>query len=358
VVAVEGSSYRRPGARMLIGEDRWVAGSVSGGCLEGDLLRRGWWRAGEGGPTLVTYDSTGDDELGWGLGLGCNGVVHLLLERLTAGTRLDPLAFIAGCVASEATGVLVTVFRSGSPALPVGARLARHADGRLEHTLADDAAAAPLADLAARAASTEGGAAVQGLDGGVEALVEVIVPPPHLFVCGARLDAVPVVALARGLGWTVSVLDRHARWATRERFTGAHHLRVGPAGALAAAVNAAHRPCAVVMAHDYQRDRDYLGMLLRSRARYIGVLGPRRRTDRLVADLIAAGTVAADVDLGRLHAPVGLQIGAESPDEIALAIVAEVQATLARASARHLRDRRGAIHDDGAAPGRLRAVGD
>ena len=122
VVRVEGSSYRRPGARMLVAEDRWLAGCVSGGCLEADVVRRATFRLRDGKPVVVRYDSRSDDDIGWGFGLGCNGMIEVLLERLEAGYPFDPLSFAETCFADEQSGVIVTVFASHDPDVPVGAK--------------------------------------------------------------------------------------------------------------------------------------------------------------------------------------------------------------------------------------------
>jgi xanthine dehydrogenase accessory factor len=351
VVAVRGSSYRRPGARMVIGEDRWLAGSVSGGCLEGDVIGRGWWRIRDAAATVVTYDSTSEEETGWGVGLGCNGVVELLLERLTPGMALDPLAFLARCVADETTGVLATVFRSRDAAVPVGTRLARHPDGSVEHTLSAGAAVHELMELAATACS---GTACREV-GGLEVLVEQIEPPPHLFIFGGGADAVPLARVAGSLGWSVTVCDRHARWATRERFADADHVRAGLPEEMLPYVDRCVTPVAVVMSHDYDRDLAALGALLRSQVRFVGVLGPRERTLRMTAELQRRQRQPLALD--RLHAPVGLGIGAEAPAEIAVSVAAEIMAALAGADAVPLRDRHGPIHGAATCPRpRLRAV--
>ncbi|HXU63231.1 MAG TPA: NTP transferase domain-containing protein [Polyangia bacterium] len=328
LVSVRGSSYRRPGARLLIACDAVAAGAVSGGCLERDLVRRGWWRTQGGAPALVTYDSTDDDEgFGQRIGLGCNGVVDILVERVPDDWRQTALGFIDGCLAGEAVGRLATVFRSREPALPVGAWVG----------VIGDQVCGPAAEELVAAA--RGGAGVVLLRGGeVEALVEEIRPPPHLFVMGAGLDAVPLVALARSLGWRTTVWDPTARFETRSRFAEADRRLTGPAAALRARVDAAVAPVAVVMAHDLERDAEALAMLLGSRARSVGVLGPRRRTERLLASLGSPAPPAS------LHAPAGLALGAETAAEIALSIAAEIQACLASETVEHLRDRRGAIH--------------
>jgi xanthine/CO dehydrogenase XdhC/CoxF family maturation factor len=402
VVHAEGSSYRRAGARILIDETGACAGSVSGGCLEADLVRRGWWRAGSRGPVVIRYDSRSDEDPGWGVGLGCRGVVDLLLERFSGGgaalarqpsdvspgtSRLDPLGFLEDCLVRERRGALVTVYRSSVPGLPVGTRLTRHvgeagagdddADDA-ERSDVEDPAARAVLSAAARAAIATGrtgrlehrfgapqpfgaaatetaiatatATAMATASGVVEALVEAIVPPPHLWIFGAGPDAVPLLLAARAVGWTVTVCDAPSRWQTRERFAAAHHLALGPLAPAIAACGACATGCAVLMSHQYERDREVLAALLATNPpRYIGVLGPRERTDRLLGDLEGRGALREGMDLTCLYAPIGLAIGAETPAEIALSVVAEIQAVWAGADAGFLRDRGGAIHAPAAA---------
>jgi xanthine/CO dehydrogenase XdhC/CoxF family maturation factor len=341
VVRVSGSSYRRPGARMLLTRDRWIAGSVSGGCLEADLVRKGWWRT-TGGPCIVRYDASVDaDELGWGLGLGCEGIVDVLVERGDAAA-VDPLAIAARCVGGQECAAVATVIADGP--LPLGARVSLSAGDVVESDVADSRwQGALLAEC--RRVLESGPAGVASVRAGgatLEALVELSRPPPRLFVLGAGHDAVPVVTLAKAVGWEVFVAGASARVLTKERFTAADGLLFGRDDEVARAIDGSDRPLAVVMAHDYERDRASLAMLLGTRARYIGMLGPKRRTARMLDEL----GVARDA---RIHAPVGLAIGAESPQEIALAIVAETQAVLTRAAGASLRELPGSIHARSAA---------
>ncbi|XYH96905.1 XdhC family protein [Sorangium sp. So ce1128] len=195
VVRVSGSSYRRPGARMLVAGDRWLSGCVSGGCLEGDVMLRGEHRCRD---VVVTYDSTTEDGEPWGVGLGCNGVVDVLLERVEAGAAHDALAFAGACFAEETTGTLVTVIRSTTDAVRVGARLAFGPPCALAHPVTEPAARAAI-ERAAR-----GPAGVVELDGpGITVLVEKIAPSPQLFVLGGGHDAVPIVTLAKSVGFRV-----------------------------------------------------------------------------------------------------------------------------------------------------------
>ena len=347
LVAVQGSSYRRPGARLLIDCTGVAAGSVSGGCLERDLARRGWWHTAGGGPALVTYDSTDDDDgLGDRIGLGCNGVVDILIERLSpdsaGGSAFD---FIERCLSAEARGVLVTVFRSTDPAVPAGTWVGL---GAADASPAGNTDHPDLLTAAGRLRQTLERTAVVSLrKGACQALAEVIEPPPHLFLLGTGPEAPPLVAQAVALGWSTTVWDCRARFETRARFATADHVRMGPLAGLLAAVDRSARAAALVMAHDFDRDREALATLLGSKARYVGVLGPRRRTERLLAEIAGAPGAPIDVQadgLARLYAPAGLSIGAESPAEIALSIASEIETVLTGESIGHLRNRPGAIH--------------
>ncbi len=348
VVRVHGSAYRRPGARMLLTQFRWITGSVSGGCLEGDIAKKAWWRTEGGTPVVVTYDSrvpedADDEDIRSAFGLGCDGVVEVMLERAGTPGRLDPLELASECIQRQQRGAIVTVIRSAIADIEVGTRVAVRGDAEpVADAIADPVLRAPmLADAHAAAASGESAHRTYTSEGGsIDVFVEAIVPPPRVFVFGTGHDAVPVVQLARSLGWDVTVCAEHVRVATRQRFSQADEILVGAPADLAARIDACDRAVAIVMNHDYDLDRRTTGMLLATRASYIGVLGPRARTARM---LDALGQAA--VEDARLHAPVGLELGAETPHEIALAIVGEVQAVLARAPASSLRDRVGPIHD-------------
>ncbi len=336
LMSVRGSSYRRPGARLLIGCQGVAAGAVSGGCLERDLARRGWWETAGGGPALVTYDATDDqDDLGDQIGLGCNGVVDILIERLDPGGATGALTFIAHCFANETDGILLTVFRSADPEIAVGAWAGLAADGQATGTTSEPELMAVGKALLGAGVGQPASRTIRA--GSVEVLAEPIRAPPHLFVMGSGYDAAPLVALAGTLGWTITVWDPSARFETRARFAAAEHRHTGSAAALRSIVDGSVRPVAMVMSHNLDRDREALAMLLGSRARYVGVLGPRRRTQRLLGDL-------GPLNIDRLYAPAGLAIGAESAAEIALSVVSEIETVLNDETVEHLRDRSGAIH--------------
>jgi xanthine/CO dehydrogenase XdhC/CoxF family maturation factor len=339
VVGARGSTYRRPGARVLFLPDGAHVGLVSGGCLEGDLAVRAAAVRESGRPALARYDGTRDADLVWGLGLGCAGVVELLLERVSPDAP-GPLGALGAWLDSREPGVLVTGVGAGEAAL--GWRAALAPDGGFDAggwgarfaSQAEQAARRALAERRTRRVRLE--AAGES----AEALAEFVRPVPRLVVFGAGPDAPAVVRAAKQLGWAVAVVDERAAFARPERFPDADRVvRAEPA---AAAAQLALDPgtLALAMTHHYLRDREILGVLLASPVPYVGVLGPRRRTEDLLADLRARAE-----DLERVHAPAGLDLGAEAPEEIALSVVSEMQAFLAGRAGGALRARKGPIHD-------------
>lgn len=342
VVAVRGSAYRRPGARMIVTEQGARAGSVSGGCLEADIAKRGFWQTREGGPVVVRYDASADDDTRARLGVGCDGIVDVLLERPDAASLADPLELLRTTQELQRRGAMVTVIESARKDIPVGARVCV-VEGLPARSSLANAAFAEALETRAQATLARGtteSCTYDTTSGPVTVLAEIVLPFPRLFALGTGHDVNPVMEIAHVLGWDVIVHDTQARLAVRERFLGADQFLIGTLEEVKTEVNRSHRALALVMAHDYERDRAAVKMLLASRAGYIGVLGARRRTDRIL-HAICAGATPYDK---RLHAPVGLELGAESPREIALSIIAEAQASLTRASGRALRELPGPIH--------------
>ncbi|WP_224240740.1 XdhC family protein [Hyalangium gracile] len=337
VVAVSGSAYRRPGARMVMGEEGWLAGGVSGGCLEGDIIRKAFfWTAS--GPRVLRYDSTGDnveEEDALSFALGCNGVVDVLLERWEPGP-MDPLAFAEEARRQSRRAVLATVYRGPSDA--VGARLLLRDDGVEASNLSG-----PLKDAVRRAADEAlvVGKTWSGPCGGAEVLVEVVDPPIPLVLFGGGFDVAPVVAQAVGLGWHVTVVADKSAETLRRRFPRAHAVVSAKARELDEKVSLSARTMVVVMTHSLPQDRELLARLLPMPLRYLGVLGPRARTERLLSEMKPAPVPA---QLDKLHAPVGLDLGAEGPDEVALSIVAELRAVLADREGGKLRYRQAPIY--------------
>jgi len=300
VVAIEGSAYRRPGAKLLVGESGVSVGAISGGCLEGDVREVAQAVLAAGEPRLQVYDSRRHDDIVWGLGLGCNGRVDLLVQPAIPGPWSTILAPLAEALSGEAAIELATDLASGAVGLSVGD--------------------------AARAVDRRAGR-----------FVELLEPPTHLVVCGAGDDAPPLVAYAADAGFRVTVLDHRAALVTRGRFPAAFRLRIARPDADDLELPRAERSLAVVKMHSYLHDRDWSERLLAAGYPFVGLLGPRDRQERIRAEIGAEGDP-------RLVGPVGLDLGAEGPHQIALSIVAQLLALETQREARPLALRTEPIH--------------
>jgi xanthine/CO dehydrogenase XdhC/CoxF family maturation factor len=345
VVRTVGSTYRRPGARMLFSESGRPVGFVSGGCLEADLAERARDVLASGATGTAIYDMRSPDDVVWGLGLGCGGEVRVLLERLDPPDVPPHLRFLERVVGGDPPGVLATVFdaRGAAPAR-VGDRWYRTVEQRGEgaERLGEvvDGAVREVLGLRRTAVRT-----FQAGRGEVDVLLEHVAPAPTLFVFGAGRDAVPVTALAATLGFRVIVADDRPAYASAANFPAADEVRVIPRERLDRADLPIDRSSAVlVMTHHFLRDLEILALVLARPAAYVGILGPARRTELLLDELGARG-----LDVGaaraRIRAPAGLDIGAETPEEIAVSALAEIRAVLAGRDGGPLRERDGPIHD-------------
>ncbi len=344
VVAVRGSTYRRPGARLLVPEHGAPVGNISGGCLEGDVADVARIVMDEGTPRLASWDLTADDDAVWGLGLGCNGAIEVFIEPAERAAEVAGALRMA--LEEERPICVVTVVESGLKRVAPGARMVHRPDGGGDQGSLGDAATDAAAVQAAGEALTAGRSQVRPLGEGVRAFVEVLEPPIRLLICGAGHDAAPLVRSAASLGWSAVVLDDRAAFLNEERFPGATgFVLVDEPGEVADAEAADERTNAVVMTHNYLRDRAYLQGLLSTPVRYIGMLGPAARTERILMDLAEAGMVISPDDRARIHGPAGLDLGSEGPEEIAQSIVSEIIATRHARAGGSLRDRPGPIHE-------------
>ena len=334
VVVTRGSSYRSPGARMLVLPDGSRIGAVSGGCLEGELCRRAHWWTAETPAALKTFDTSAQEEND-GFGLGCGGGIDLLLERLDSqensgaahpllsqervNERRAPSALAAVAQATEQSGL-----RTG------------------ERFPMDGAAPCPeIAQLFGRCAAIGASFTAElreGPQAGCRVFFESLLPPFQLLICGAGTDAQPVAAQAAALGWSVVVLDQRPDLARRARFPDAAHVIAARDRGALDGLRLDDRTAAIVMSHSFAQDTFFLEALLRQPLRYLGVLGSRRRTLDLMARM---GQEAMPPNL---YAPAGLDIGAETPEQIALSILSEAQACFAARRGGALRERDGSIH--------------
>jgi xanthine/CO dehydrogenase XdhC/CoxF family maturation factor len=344
IVAVRGSTYRRPGARLLVPEEGAPIGNISGGCLEGDVADMARVVMREGTARLAGWDLTADDDAVWGLGLGCNGAIEVFIEPAEQAAAVAHA--LRSALERERPICVVTVLETEAPELvAAGARLVVAPEGPIDGSLGH-ADVDVEAIVLAREALASGRSEIRTFVHGVRAFVEVLEPPLRLVICGAGHDAIPLVRAAAGVGWRAVVVDDRPAFLTTERFPQAHaFVPVDEPRAVATAAPLDARTFAVVMTHNYLRDRDYLRGLLASDVGYIAMLGPSARTHRLLTDLADEGTPITEADRARIHGPAGLDLGAEGPDEIAQAIVAEIVAVRHGRGGGHLRERPGPIHD-------------
>ena len=333
VVHVRGSAYRRPGARMLILEDGSRVGTISGGCLETDVVRKAWWWT-DHGATIRTFDNTREDAAR-DFGLGCNGVITVLLERVeTAGVgRL--LEFLEVRQRRREAVVVATVIRAADAGeLAVGDRVLCDAGGIVEGA---DLPIAGLLTAAVRATFAERRSRLVHLSD-AEVFVEWVGPPQRLFVFGGGHDVVPLAALARMMGWSLTIADSRLSRVEPGRFPDAEKIFTVPSSGDISDLDIGHDDAVVVMTHNYPQDVALMPHILAANPRYLGLLGPRVRTEKMFAE------IGADPLADNVHAPVGLDIGGDHPEGIALSIVAEIQSVLSGQPGGRLRRRKGAIH--------------
>jgi xanthine/CO dehydrogenase XdhC/CoxF family maturation factor len=330
---------------MLLTSSGQMVGAISGGCLENDIFEHTQQRMESGEPIVVTYDTNADEDIVWGMGLGCNGVVQVLIDRLEK-SHINPLAFLDRCFDRQQQGAIATVFSVEAANVKVGARLVLDANGSVNTDIAHPDLSAAIATDAQivlhRQQSTIN--KYQLPVGTVKVLIEYIQPPTHSIVFGAGRDAVPVAQFAKALGWNVTVVDCRSHPATPERFAIADQIVFTRREHLAQHVCLKPHSVAVVMTHNYLDDLEILKMLLPLPLSYLGVLGSKQRTERLLQDVLLAGVTPTQTQLQKLSAPIGIDIGADTPEAIAIAIIAEIQAVIANRAGGFLKHRHGSIH--------------
>lgn len=344
VVLVEGSSYRRPGARMLVTDDGQLTGAISGGCLEGDALRKAMFAIHQQQNKLVTYDTTHEDDLRFGVQLGCNGIVHILFEPIPESDGDHPLRLLQQLAEERKDAVLVTLFSPDQGAAQPGTCLLYRED-RVNSLLPEDLHRMVLPDVRQVYSERvsrfprymEEHAVMNGF-------VEFIPPPPALVIAGAGNDVLPLVELTSLLGWHTTVVDGRGHYATKERFGLADKVIVARPEQVLDRVNADAQTLFLLMTHNYHYDLGLLKELLKKDFFYIGVLGPRKKLDRMFGELQAEGVVPDERQRAAIHGPVGLDIGAETAEEIAVSIVAEIKAVLSRRPGMSLREKQSSIH--------------
>ncbi|MCK6616170.1 MAG: XdhC family protein [Cyclobacteriaceae bacterium] len=338
VVRVHGSSYRSPGARMLITDDgRWV-GSISGGCLEGDALRKARQVMMDKKPMTVTYDTREESNQNLGIGLGCNGVIDVLIEPIEPSSPHNPILLFEKIISRNEPVLLATACKGEL----TGSKLLMD-EGRqlLFNGFSQDITALITEDLPAL---TDNRASRIETYNDTDVFLELIQPAISLIIFGGGFDARPVSELAKSLGWNVQVTDECVAHIAPVFFPTADKLSLCQREFIDRDFTITPYTACVLMSHNYEYDRDVLKKLLNTETPYIGLLGPRKRFDKMLDEFKKEGITLSTNDLHRIHSPIGLDIGAETPDEIAVSIVAEIQSKFTNRSGGFLKYRSSPIH--------------
>lgn len=336
VVDLKGSGYRLPGARMLIKADGDAIGTVSGGCLEADVLERAKRVLAEDAPEVFTYDTTADENSVFSLNMGCRGVMRVLMEAVTRSSPIiDALERVYRERVRIDTAVAISVEGDGD--ITLGQRFFNGVECPTEEALGmmNDLETFAMSDANYQTIKYETASGI------AEFAFESIKPPVQLFVLGAGADAVPLANVAHGLGWEVNVCDHRPAFLTEERFPKCDAL-VPLDRDVAPEWDVDDLTAFVVMNHNYDRDKAMLTGALNSNAFYVGALGPKRRTAQIMEEL---GHPFSESQLAKLRSPAGLDIGGDTPEAIAISIIAEIQSVLRNRNGGPLRDRTSSIYD-------------
>jgi xanthine/CO dehydrogenase XdhC/CoxF family maturation factor len=344
VVKVEGSSYRQAGARMLVTEDGFLTGAISGGCLEGDALRKALLSIHQKKNKLVTYNTSNEDDVEIGLQLGCNGIVHILFEYIDDEVANNPIQLLEQLEKERKEAVIVTIFSLKRAATQIGTSLFFRKDNPILHhnnevlSLIED-----VKDVLETKISKVKKLQAENDD---EALIEYINPPISLVIAGAGNDIQPLTKMASILGWKITIGEGRATHATAKRFPKANSVLIVNPEQLLENVIIDEQTYFVLMTHNYKYDLGVLRLLLKTNCRYIGILGPKSKFIRMLDDLEKEGIVLNEEQLSRIHSPVGLDLGAETSEEIALSIVSEIKAFASGRKGTFLKYKAGKIHNE------------
>jgi xanthine dehydrogenase accessory factor len=347
VVHLEGSSYRRPGARMLVTDDGVLTGAISGGCLEGDALRKAMLVLSQQQSKLVTYDTSDEDDATIGIQLGCAGIIQVLFEPIDPNKMDNPIQLLRKAIAVRQGGVIVTLFslqkkRNAQP----GTCLLMESNGNITGSIPYPDLEGLIMQDVKKAMQQEQSFFRQYEGNGIEvnAFIEFLKLQVSLVVVGAGNDAIPMMQIADTIGWDVRVIDGRNTHAKPERFVSACQVLVSKPEMALERIPIDDQTVFVMMTHNYNYDKALLKSLLPSKVRYVGMLGPKKKLERMLGEIQEEGMKVDAEMLEKVYGPAGLEIGAETPEEIALSIIAEIKAVLEGKNGRSLRYKQEVIH--------------
>lgn len=347
IVHIEGSAYRQAGARMLVDEYGMMTGAISGGCLEGDALRKALHALYQDQNKLVSYDTSDESDAAIGAQLGCNGVIQVLFEPIHFDQPENPVELIRTATDSKDPVIIVSLFNLQKTKAQPGTLILLDQDLKAKGNLAKPAIFSHLKTDARLALEEENSQFREyDLDGEKQQVfIEIFIPPPTLVLVGAGNDAQVLSQMAGLLGWKIIVTDGRPTHANTSRFVGSCQIVVSKPEVILENIRIDKRTAFVLMTHNYHYDLAVLKLLLpKEELRYIGILGPKVKYMRMLEDLHKLGISPTEMQLSRIFAPVGLDLGTETSAEIALSILSEVQAVLTSSSASNLRNKQGPIH--------------
>jgi xanthine dehydrogenase accessory factor len=347
LVHLHGSSYRRPGARMIVDEEGQLTGAISGGCLEGDALRKAVFCIHTQTPKLVVYDTSDEEDATIGVQLGCSGIIQVLFEPIDETDPLNPIELLKKAIHKRQNTVLVTLyaskFRKGDS---IGTVMLLEDSGEFHNNstfqLVPETLMQDIRETLTVKKSTF--KSYQHNDNTFNAFISFISPPVSLVIVGAGNDAIPLQSIAETLGWEVTIVDGRHTYAKMERFSSACQIIVSKPEQVLQQIPIDEKTVFVLMTHNYNYDYAILKALLGKNVPYIGALGPKKKLDNMITDLQAENIFLNERQKNILYGPVGLEIGAETPAEIALSITSEIMSVMTNKKGGSLRNLLTEIH--------------
>ena len=347
LVHLNGSSYRRPGARMIVDEEGQLTGAISGGCLEGDALRKAVFCIHTQIPKLVVYDTSDEEDATIGIQLGCSGIIQVLFEPINENDPLNPIELLKKAIQKRQNTVLVTLY---APQIKkgdiVGTSILLEESGEFHNNSSFQFVPKTLMQdikdtLTIKKSSFK---SYQQNDHTFNAFLSFISPPISLVIVGAGNDAIPLQSIAETLGWEVTIVDGRHTYAKIERFSSACQIIVSKPEKVLQQIPIDEKTVFVLMTHNYNYDYAILKALLDKNVTYIGALGPKKKLDNMITDLKAENIFLNERQKNILYGPVGLELGAETPAEIALSITAEIMSVMHNKKGGSLRNLLTEIH--------------
>ena len=347
VVHVDGSSYRRPGARMLVDDEGFLTGAISGGCLEGDALRKAMLALSQQKTKLVTYDTSNEDDMTIGIQLGCAGIIQVLFEPINSLSAYNPIELIRKSISTRQKAVLLTLFNLDNKNQEQGGTyLLLQQDGilsgHIQHQDFQDALVNDMKDVLQSGKSIF--KSYEDQYKSITAFIEFMQPTVSLVIVGAGNDAIPMMQIANTLGWDIRVVDGRNTHAKPEKFQTACQVLVSKPEDVLKQLPIDDRTAFVMMTHNYNYDMAMLKALLPMDIPYIGMLGPKKKTARMLKEIQDAGVKIDESMLEKVYGPTGLELGAETPEEIALSITSEILSVMNETPGGQLKRKTDVIH--------------